>query len=92
MGARMQQQSVSELDKLCLDGRKRLSMSGVETVDSFSDQMLKLTVSANKVIIVGENIKITSYDKDKGQFNAEGNFTEIKYVQKKGSLMKRLFK
>ena len=88
----MQQQAISELDKLCLDGRKKLSMSGVETVDSFSDKMLKLNVSANRVIIVGENIKITSYDKEKGQFNAEGNFTEIKYVQKKGTFIKRLFK
>ena len=88
----MQQQGVTEIDKLCLDGRKKLSMSGVEMVDSFSDQSLKLTVSSNKVIINGDNIRITSYDKDKGLFNAEGNFLEIKYIRKKGSIVKRLFK
>ena len=88
----MQQQVGTQIDKLCLDGRKKLSMSGVETVDSFSDQALKLTVSSNKVIITGDNIKITSYDKDKGLFNAEGNFLEIKYIKNKGSLVKRLFK
>lgn len=86
------QQNLSELDKLCLEGRKKLIMNGVETVDSFSDQSLKLTVSSNKVIIIGDNIKITSYDKEKGVLTADGNFSEIKYVGKKSSVIKRIFK
>ena len=55
------QQSVVEMDTLVLDGRKKLNMTCVETVDGFSEQNIKLTVKGNKVGIFGENIKITIF-------------------------------
>ena len=88
----MQQQSAIEAEKLILEARKKLSMTGVETVDGFSEQSLKLTVSGNKVIICGENIKITAFNKSTGNLSAEGTFTEIKYNHKKTPFIKRLFK
>lgn len=88
----MQQQNAVMPDKLILDGRSRLAMTGVEAVDGFSEQFLKLTVSGNKVIIGGENIKITAYNKATGSLNADGNFFEIRYNKNKAPLIKRLFK
>ncbi len=87
----MQQQGL-EIDKLVLDGRKRLSMTGVDAVDGFSNEYLKLTVYGNKVNVVGENIKITAYNKATGSLTADGNFFEIKYNKKKAPLIKRIFK
>lgn len=81
-----------EIDKLLLEGRKKLSMTGVDSVDGFTEQVLNLTVNGNKVKISGENIKITSYNKTQGTLNADGMFSEIKYNQKKAPLVKRLFK
>ncbi len=81
-----------ELDKVLLEGRKKLSMTGVDTVDGFSEQFLNLTVAGNKVKITGENIKITSYNKATGTFNAEGMFNEIKFNTKKVPFVKRIFK
>ena len=78
----MQQTSI-EADKLVLDGRKRLSMTGVQSVDGFSDQVINLTVSGNKVRIIGDGLKITAYNKATGSLSADGNFTEIKYNGKK---------
>ena len=40
-------------DKLEIMGRRRLAMSGVETVDGFSEQQLRLTVSGVKDKITG---------------------------------------
>ena len=86
------QNNVTATENLVIDGRKRLSMTGVQTVDSFSEQFLKLTVSGNKVYIVGENIKIISFSKTTGNLLAEGIFNEVKYNYKKLPIMKRLFK
>lgn len=85
-------QAPIEIEKIVLDARKRLTMNGVSSVDGFSQQILYLTVSGSKVKITGENIKITSYNKASGNLTADGNFTEIKFNQKKLPLIKRLFK
>ena len=79
-------------DKLELECRKKLAMSGVETVDGFTEQSLNLTVAGEKVRISGDNIKITSYNKGTGNLTADGTFYEIKYTRKKEPLAKRLFK
>jgi sporulation protein YabP len=79
-------------EKLLLENKKRLSMTGVSNVDGFSEQSLKITVKSEKVIINGENIKITSYNKDTGALIAEGDFHEIKYSFKKQPILKKLFK
>lgn len=88
----MAQQNQVESDRLVLDSRKNLSMTGVQSVDGFGDQFLNLTVYGNKVRILGENIKISSYNKSTGSFSADGIFNEIKYNYKKVPLVKRLFK
>lgn len=86
------QQTQSQIDQLSLEGRKRLSMTCVETVDGFSEQRLKLTVNGNKVQITGENIKITAFNKASGNLSAEGDFSDIVYNYKKAPLVKRIFK
>ena len=78
--------------KLELDGRKRLTLTGVQSVDGFSQQVLNLTVLDGKLKISGENIKITGYNKQTGVLTADGNFTEIKYLEKNKNLFKKLFK
>ncbi len=81
-----------EMEKLVIDARKRLTMSGVSSVDSFSEQVINLTVSGSKVKITGENLKITAFNKGSGNLTADGAFKEIKYDFKKTPLIKRLFK
>ena len=91
-GKNMATQSPIETDKLILEARKRLSMGGVESVDNFSPQGLKLTVSGGKIVVGGDGIKIIAFDKATGNLTAEGTFTEIKYFDKSQSLIKRIFK
>ena len=86
----MQNQVNSE--RIEIIGRRRLAMSGVETVDGFSEQQLRLTVSGVKVKITGEKIKITAFNKATGTLMADGVFNEIKYNAAKVPLIKRVFK
>lgn len=79
-------------EKLELWGRKRLSMTGVEAVDGFSEQAINLTVGGVKVRITGEKLKITAYNKATGSLAAEGTVTEIRYQQKSAPIFKRIFK
>lgn len=87
----MQNQSIPE-QQLILDARSKLSMTGVDAVDGFSDSYLNLTVLGGKVSISGENIKISAYNKDTKKLSAEGKFNQIKYGNAKTPLVKRLFK
>lgn len=81
-----------EAEKILLEDRKRLSMTGVSTVDGFSEQCLKLTISGNKITILGDNLKITAFNKSTGNLMAEGTISEIKYNHKKAPFIKRIFK
>lgn len=81
-----------EVEKLCLESRKVLNLTAVQTVDGFTDECLKLTVNGKKVIISGEGIKITAFNKATGNLLAEGNFTNIKFGAEKTKFMKRIFK
>ena len=87
-----EQQRVTEAEKVVLESRKKLSMTGVSSVDGFSEQCLKLTASGNKVTVFGENLKITAFNKNSGNLVAEGVITEFRYNNKKTPLVKKLFK
>ncbi len=79
-------------EKIILEDRKKLTMTGVSAVEGFSPQYIKLTASNSKITVVGENIKITSFNKGAGTLIADGIFNEFKYNQKKQPLIKKLFK
>lgn len=85
-------QQTDDIQRLTLEGQKRLNMNGVESVDGFSDRELRLTVSGNRVLVAGDGIRITAYSKGTGNLQADGKFTAIKYDFKKAPLLKRVFK
>lgn len=80
------------LEKILIEGRKKLSVSNVDSVDGFTSQWLKLTVGGKTLLVTGENIKITAFNKANGNLTADGVFLEVKYANKKQPLLKRLFK
>ena len=79
-------------EKLTLDARKRLSMSGVESVDGYSENAVRLTSNGTKVFIYGSRLKITAFNKATGNLSCDGDFTEIKFGGKKTPILKRVFK
>ena len=85
-------QENKEPNRVVLEGRKRLFLTGVESVDAFSDEQVKLSINGEKMLITGDNIKITSFNKGTGNLSAEGNFVLFRYDYKKQSIVKRIFK
>ena len=85
-------QETEGLQKLTLDNQRKLYMSGVESVDAFSERELKLTLNGSRALIGGEGIKISAYDKGNGTLSAEGKFAYIRYDVQKAPFLKRMFK
>lgn len=82
----------ADIEKLVLEGRKKLLVSNVSSVDGFGEQFIKITINQTKVLISGEKLKVVSYNQENGNFIAEGIINEIKYSYKKQPIIKRLFK
>jgi len=77
---------------LNLENRKRLTLTGVSFVDEFSERFIKLTVGLDKLLITGEGLKITAFNKANGNFTCDGRINEIKFTGKKQPIFKRIFK
>ena len=56
---------------LCLEEQKKLTVNGVISVDSFSEQSITATLIRNKLTIGGEGLKIVAFSKNTG---AEAGF------------------
>ena len=86
------QNNENNVHSLTLDLRKKLTITGVESVDGFSEQTLKLSVNGDKLVVLGNDIKITSFNKSNGNLSAEGDFFELKYQKKRDGILKKVFK
>lgn len=73
-----------------LEGQKKLTMTNVESVDSFSDTVILLTVSGKKVTIAGEKLKILTFSQGNGSFAAVGEVHSVKFGAAKK--LSKLFK
>ena len=67
-------------------------MTGVSSVDGYSENSVKLTSNDTKIFIYGNNLKITAFNKATGSLSCDGEFSEIKYGGRKTPILKRVFK
>lgn len=71
--------------------KKSLSVSGVESVVSFSEVKIVLSLlEGERLSVVGSGLKITGFSKQSGAFTAEGEFLGVSYGAK--SLAAKIFK
>lgn len=78
-------------ESLMIEEQKRIKLNFVESVDGFSEELLRLTVKGKKVIIKGEKIRINQFNKDSGNLVADGLFYQINYSGQKKPAMKKIF-
>ena len=76
---------------LTVEQQKRLTLSGVRSVDAFSDTRILLTVNGKRVRIEGKGLKVLSFSEGSGNFAASGEFFLIKFGETKGKFFSRLF-
>ena len=76
---------------IMLEQRKSLSISGIESVASFSEVKIVLVLlGGERMTVIGSGLKITGFSKINGTFTAEGDVMGISYGGK--SLTARIFK
>lgn len=74
-----------------LEQKKTLTVSGVESVASFSEVKIVLTLlGGERMTVIGTGLKISGFSKANGSFTAEGELMGISYGGK--SLAARIFK
>ncbi|MBQ7323691.1 MAG: hypothetical protein IJW96_03915 [Clostridia bacterium] len=74
-----------------LEQRKNLTISGVESVSSFSEVKIILKLlGGERMTMIGSGLKITGFSKTSGIFTAEGEFVGFSYGGK--SLVQKIFK
>lgn len=82
------------IHNLILENRNNLSMSGVEKVINFDDNIIVLNTHLGEMTIKGEKLHISKMDVDTGDLSISGNIYGLIYNEStnKGSVIKRLFK
>lgn len=81
--------------KLIMENRKCLTVSGVENVESFSETMVSLDTNFGRLLIKGENMHINKLSVDDGDFSLVGKINSLEYLKKqakRGGFFENLFK
>lgn len=79
---------------LILEDRERLSVSGVEDVESFDETMVVMLTSQGVLIVRGEGLHIEKLSLDGGDLKVEGTVESMTYEpdrRGRGGLFSRLF-
>ncbi len=78
---------------LRLEGRARLSITGVEDVSGFDENVIVLTTALGELTVRGEQLHVDRIDLDAGELEVRGSVQELSYGEaaKSGSLWARLF-
>ena len=80
--------------RLELDGRERLTVSGVEDVDRFDESEIVMTTSAGTLVVQGESLHIGKLSLDGGELHVDGRIDSVSYEDLSGGhggLLARLF-
>ena len=64
---------------LTMEGRKKLSISGVTEVESFDEQEIIMETVEGGLTIRGEELSISKLSVDNGDVNVQGHITELRY-------------
>ena len=64
---------------IVLEGRKRLSVSGVTDVDRFDENTVLLYTSMGELTVCGTDLHVNDLSVESGEMNIEGEITSVVY-------------
>lgn len=82
------------LHRLEMEGRERLTVSGVEDVARFDEGCIVMTTCVGSMIVMGTDLHIGKLSLDGGELHVDGHIESIAYEETRsdrGSLLSRLF-
>lgn len=81
--------------RLTLDGRDKLTVSGVEDVERFDENEIVMNTTDGVLIVSGENLHIGKLSLDGGELHVDGRVDALSYEDgaagSGGGLLSRLF-
>lgn len=86
------------VQNIVLENREKLSVSGVNDVLSFDDQVVMIDTELGLLTVKGENIKINKLSLDTSEVVVEGEISSLNYSQKSqeknsgSSILSKIFK
>ncbi len=83
--------------KVILENREKLTISGVDDVESFDEEKVVVITQMGTMTVTGADFRISRLNVDDGQLVIEGEIDEIEYSDtvrdnKSGGFFGRLFK
>ncbi len=70
------------IHNLILEGRKRLSVSGVTDVDSFDENTVLLYTNMGELTVKGSDLHVNDLSVTSGEMNIEGDIQSVIYGDK----------
>ncbi len=70
------------IHSLILEGRKRLSVSGVTDVDSFDENTVLLYTNMGELTVKGSDLHVNDLSVTSGEMNIEGDIQAVIYGDK----------
>ena len=64
---------------VCLFSRKRMTLTGIEEVESFSETEITLSSVLGKIAVEGNGLKIERFSTEQGELVINGNFDSFCY-------------
>lgn len=77
-----------------MEQRRKLSLSGIEEVDSFDENQVTLHTADGALVIRGSDLKIGKLSLETGEVSVTGLVTQLSYeeIAQSGSLWTKLFR
>ena len=80
--------------RLELEGRERLTITGVEDVERFDETGIVMSTTAGTLVVTGEDLHIGKLSLDGGELHVDGRIDSVTYEdegQSRGGFFSRLF-
>lgn len=80
--------------RVTLEGRNKLSVSGVKDVESFDETMIVLVTCRGVLLVRGENLHLQMLNLEGGQVAVDGVIDSMAYEEERqsGGLLSRLWR
>ena len=78
-----------------IEGRKSLTVSGVEDVERFDENTIVLSTSRGAMVVAGENLHIEKLSLDGGDLKVDGDIDSVSYEEEnvaRGGFLSRLLR
>lgn len=63
---------------ITIEGERRFSLTGVERVEKFSSEEIRLVCGGKKMLFTGTDFKILSFSEGSGNFSASGSVLQLR--------------